>query len=116
MGQSELILAWKTLLSTITKGITATLYKTYLLILLLIHTPLYGFLGIDVLSSLTSADRIPMHTPRIGSDEVQKLMGLLARATENQDGACGDAWVVRGLVALVSIRISTQKADAEVVR
>lgn len=77
------------------------LYKTYLLLLLLIHTPLYGFLGIDVLSSLTSAERIPIHVPR-GTGEAQRLRTLLQHATVGEGRACDDAWAVRGLVALVS--------------
>lgn len=89
----------QTLLSQLTHTITSTLYKSYLLLLLIIHTPLYGFLGIDVLSSLT----LPVGPPhRLPGGDTLRLARLLQRATEAPEGACDDAWTVRGLVALVS--------------
>lgn len=84
------------------RGITSALHKAYLLILLLLHTPLYGFLGIDILSSLTPSSTLPLPQMHEGTPMGRMLVGLLEEATMTAGEVCDGAWAMRGVVALVS--------------
>ena len=85
------------------RNITSAIHKTYLLLLLLLHTPLYGFLGIDILSTLTPSGTIPLPRMHEGTPDGRRLVSLLEEATTTTTGeVCDGAWAMRGVVALVS--------------
>ncbi|KAJ9098741.1 hypothetical protein QFC21_004389 [Naganishia friedmannii] len=91
--------------TTTTARAKTLLQKLYLLSLVLLHKPLYGFLGIDIVSSLTTASS-PIPLLGLGGrsgtyGDARRLVELLKEATEGGDAACADAWTVRGLVALL---------------
>jgi hypothetical protein len=91
--------------------ITSTLHKAYLLLLLLLHTPLYGFLGIDVLSTLTPATTSQLPQLHGATPDGRRLVRLLEEATSGE--ACDGAWAMRGVVALVSSLSSDKTHTAD---